>query len=140
MEGRLSYERGLIADPDGARRRLTLAGAASSDLPARLRLLWTAEIGESVESSAAIVDGTVYVGAQPGVLAAIDLQSGAIKWKYQASDAGLGESSPAVANGVVYVGDLAGATEYGKKLIGWGKRVFIRFRPQRSTTWDFREG
>ncbi len=39
-----------------------------------------------------------------------------------------------------YVGDLAGATEYGKKLIGWGKRVFIRFRPQRSTTWDFREG
>ncbi len=98
----------LAQDWPQFRGSLTLAGAASSDLPAKLRLLWTAEIGESVESSAAIVDGTVYVGAQPGVLAAIDLQSGAIKWKYQASDAGLGESSPAAANGVVYVGDLAG--------------------------------
>ena len=32
------------------------------------------------------------------------------------------------------------ATEYAKQLIGWGKRVYIRFTPARKTTWDFRQG
>ena len=32
------------------------------------------------------------------------------------------------------------ATEYAKQLIGWGKRVYIRFSPARKTTWDFRQG
>lgn len=36
-------------------------------------------------------------------------------------------------------GDAKAATEYGQRLIGWGKRVFVRFRPERSTTWDFRQ-
>lgn len=84
-----------------------LTGTAG-ELPSSLDLLWTAEVGESVESSAAIVDGTVYVGAQPGVLAAIDLASGKVKWTYKASDLGIGESSPAVGGGVAYVGDLDG--------------------------------
>ena len=39
-----------------------------------------------------------------------------------------------------YVGSLDDAKDYAKKLIGWGRRVYVRFRPQRSTTWDFREG
>ncbi|MPZ18132.1 MAG: PQQ-binding-like beta-propeller repeat protein [Luteitalea sp.] len=84
-----------------------LTGTAS-ELPPALELLWTTDVGESVESSAAIVDGTVYVGAQPGVLVALDLASGKVKWTYKASDLGLGESSPAVSRGVVYVGDLDG--------------------------------
>ncbi|MPY86885.1 MAG: PQQ-binding-like beta-propeller repeat protein [Luteitalea sp.] len=84
-----------------------LTGVAD-ELPPTIELLWTAEIGESVESSAAIVDGTVYVGAQPGVLAAVDLASGKVKWTYEASDLGVGESSPAVHDGVVYIGDLDG--------------------------------
>ena len=37
-----------------------------------------------------------------------------------------------------YRGDLDTAREYAKTLIGWGTRVFVRFRPQRKTTWDFR--
>jgi hypothetical protein len=37
-------------------------------------------------------------------------------------------------------GDVAAATDYGNQLIGWGKRVFVRFRPSRKTTWDFRQG
>ena len=37
-----------------------------------------------------------------------------------------------------YRGDLDTAREYAKVLIGWGTRVFVRFRPQRKTTWDFR--
>ncbi len=39
-----------------------------------------------------------------------------------------------------YVGDEEAATEYAQKLIGWGKRVYIRFRPERNVAWDFREG
>jgi hypothetical protein len=33
---------------------------------------------------------------------------------------------------------LDAAREYAQALIGWGTRVYIRFRPQRKTTWDFR--
>ena len=39
-----------------------------------------------------------------------------------------------------YVGGEEAAREYAKQLIGWGKRVYVRFRPERSTTWDFRGG
>ncbi|HEV8310800.1 MAG TPA: pyridoxamine 5'-phosphate oxidase family protein [Methylomirabilota bacterium] len=39
-----------------------------------------------------------------------------------------------------YVGSVEAATDYAKKLIGWGKRVYVRFRPERSITWDFRQG
>ena len=39
-----------------------------------------------------------------------------------------------------YVGTEEQATEYAKQLIGWGKRIYIRFTPARKTTWDFRQG
>jgi PPOX class probable F420-dependent enzyme len=39
-----------------------------------------------------------------------------------------------------YIGDAARATEYARELIGWGTRVYVRFRPERSITWDFRQG
>lgn len=39
-----------------------------------------------------------------------------------------------------YVGGDEQGTEYAKQLIGWGKRVYVRFRPERKTTWDFRQG
>ena len=39
-----------------------------------------------------------------------------------------------------YVGSEEQASAYAKQLIGWGKRVYIRFRPDRKTTWDFRQG
>jgi len=39
-----------------------------------------------------------------------------------------------------YVGSEEAATQYAKQLVGWGKRVYVRFRPDRSTTWDFRGG
>lgn len=37
-----------------------------------------------------------------------------------------------------YRGSVDEAREYGKVLIGWGTRVYVRFRAQRKTTWDFR--
>ena len=39
-----------------------LTGVAPSALPATLKVLWTYEAGDSIESSAAIADGAVYVG------------------------------------------------------------------------------
>ena len=86
-----------------------LTGVSSSTVPENPRLLWSFEAGESIDSSAAIVDGTVYVGTYTGELVALDLETGDLKWRYQASERmGIGESSPAVGHGMVFVGDLAG--------------------------------
>ena len=84
-----------------------LTGVSLSAVPASLKLLWTYEAGDSIESSAAIVGGTVFVGSQKGELVALNLENGAVYWKY-AAGAPIGESSPAYSGGVVYVGDLAG--------------------------------
>lgn len=84
-----------------------LTGVAPSELSLPLKLLWTYEAGEAIDSSAAIVDGTVFVGSASGELIALDLQNGALRWKYQTGSQ-IGDSSPAVANGAVYIGDLAG--------------------------------
>ena len=85
-----------------------LLGTAETTLPSTLKLLWTYDAGDAIESSAAIVDGVVYVGSQTGELHAVNLSDGSSKWKYKASADGIGESSPAVAGGLVYVGDLSG--------------------------------
>ena len=84
-----------------------MTGVATGSVPANLRLLWTYDAGESIESSAAIAGGTVYVGSQSKDLLAIDLETGKLRWKYRATDS-IGESSPALYEGIVYVGDLAG--------------------------------
>jgi len=98
-----------------------LTGVAPTAPPASLSLRWTYEAGESIESSAAIVDGTVYVGSSKGELLAIDLDTGKLRWKYATGDGGfIGESSPAVGIDAVYVGDLAGVvhavSREGRKL------------------------
>jgi len=82
-------------------------GVSVSGVPRDLRVVWTYEAGESIESSAAISNGVVYVGSQSGELAALNLSNGSVRWKYKATGP-IGESSPCVANGVVYIGDLNG--------------------------------
>jgi len=99
-----------------------LSGVAAVPPPATLSVKWTYEAGESVESSAAIADGAVYVGSTKGELLALDLDTGKLRWKYSTGPNGfIGESSPAVYDGAVFVGDLAGtvhavAVADGKKL------------------------
>jgi glucose dehydrogenase len=85
-----------------------LSGVSDAKLPEKLKVLWTYEAGDAIESSAAIVDGVVYVGSQTGELHAVNLADGKVRWKYKASADGIGESSPAVAGGLVYIGDLSG--------------------------------
>jgi eukaryotic-like serine/threonine-protein kinase len=84
-----------------------LTGVSQSNVPASLKQLWTYEAGDSIESSAAIVGGTVFVGSQKGELVALSLENGSVYWKFN-TGAPIGESSPAYGNGVVYIGDLNG--------------------------------
>jgi len=84
-----------------------LAGVSSTALPATLKLLWTYDAGDVIDSSAAIVDGVVYVGGGNGDLLALDLASGKLRWKYTTGNL-IGESSPAVGTDAVYIGDLGG--------------------------------
>ena len=86
-----------------------LSGISSSSISDNPQLLWSYEASESIDSSAAIANGTVFFGTYSGELVALNLEDGAVKWTYQASDRmGIGESSPAVGNNLVFIGDLAG--------------------------------
>jgi len=38
-----------------------------------------------------------------------------------------------------YVGSPEGAMDYAKTLVSYGTRVYIRFRPRRSVSYDFRQ-
>jgi eukaryotic-like serine/threonine-protein kinase len=110
-----------------------LTGVSLSNVPASLKQLWTWEAGDSIESSAAIVGETVYVGTQKGELVALNLQNGSVYWKYKI-DAPIGESSPAFSNGVVYIGDLSGwfhavNAQDGKKLWAFKAGTEIKSSP-----------
>ncbi len=82
-------------------------GVAHSPLAADLSLKWTYETGSSVESTAAIVDDTVYVGTMTGALVAIDLATGSFKWKFTTGGNAI-SAAPLVHGSTVYVGDQGG--------------------------------
>lgn len=89
------------------RGNYNLTGVSASTVNPNLKMLWSLNAGEIIESSAALSDSTAYVGTGSSELIAVDLLSGKLKWKYKTKE-GVGESSPAVASGLVFVGDLAG--------------------------------
>ena len=80
-----------------------LTGVTDSELPDNPQLLWTFQAGDMIESTAAVVNGTVYVGALDGMLYAIDAETGEKKWTYQTNSSI--KASPAIHGGVVYFGD-----------------------------------
>jgi outer membrane protein assembly factor BamB len=83
--------------------------SALAGMSPTLKPLWTFEAGAAIDSSAAVVGGTVFVGSHTGELVALSLENGAVYWKYRASGE-IGESSP-FYNGqesLVYIGDLSG--------------------------------
>ena len=88
----------------------TRTGRSTAEIPDELKLLWSFEAGFSIDSSAAIVNGIVYMTALPGLIAALDLEDGSVVWTrdFGEEDDLFGESSPTVFDGVVYVGDLLG--------------------------------
>ena len=85
-------------------------GRSAAEIPDALTLLWSFEAGFSIDSSVAIVDDVVYMTALPGLVAALALDDGAVRWKrdFGEEEDRFGESSPTVVDGTVYVGDLLG--------------------------------
>jgi outer membrane protein assembly factor BamB len=82
------------------------SGAARGDLPRQLVPRWTFRAEEGFESTAAIHGGVAYVGSLDGRLYAVDLETGALRFRYQAG--GEIKSSPTVHDGTVYFGDEGG--------------------------------
>lgn len=91
------------ADWPSFRGNVHLTGVSAGRLPEALRLRWTFRAPEAITSTAAIVDGVVYVGCDDGVLYALSLADGAVRWKYATPNAV--RSSPTVHRGVVYFGN-----------------------------------
>lgn len=83
-----------------------LAGVARGKLPDELHVRWKHETPDAISSTAAIVDGLVYIGSDGGKLYALELASGRPRWTYELADAI--ESSPTVVGGLVIFGDGAG--------------------------------
>ena len=100
-----------------------LHGVSASPAPAALKVLWTFDAGEVVDSSAAIADGVVYVGGGDGDLFAIDLASGKQRWKYTTGNI-IGESSAAVGADAVYIGDLGGVLHAVNRADGKARWTF----------------
>ena len=113
-EGRVAPPGGMAATDRGHaadgwpmfRGDVHLTGVAAASLPDELDLLWTFQAGTGIESTAAIADGTVFVGSMDGDLHAIDLATGTSRWTYKAADSI--KSSPSVARGSVFFGDERG--------------------------------
>jgi outer membrane protein assembly factor BamB/formylglycine-generating enzyme required for sulfatase activity len=61
---------------------------------------WTYDMGDAVKASPVVVDGTVYIGAENGRFAALDLATGQPRWTYEAGSGIL--SSAAVVGGRVF--------------------------------------
>jgi outer membrane protein assembly factor BamB len=87
------------------RGNLLETGIAAAALPDDLVIRWMFQIKDSIEGTAAIDNGTVYVGAMDEHLYALDLATGKEKWRYKAAPI---KVSPAVRDRAVYVGDLDG--------------------------------
>jgi len=84
-----------------------LTGISSAELPKPLKLRWSFQAEDSIESSAAIADDTIFVASMDASLYAIELSTGKLRWRY--STAGpVQESSPCIRGDAVYVGDLNG--------------------------------
>ena len=84
-----------------------LTGVSNARFPADIKLLWTFEAGDAIESTTAIYNGVVYAGSLDGYLYAVNLETGRIEWTYQALDEI--KSSPSVYGNTIYFGDEQGA-------------------------------
>ncbi len=92
-----------------ARTGVATSPALSADRLDRLEIKWsraTRPSEEGVNSSAAVVNGVIYVGSDDGRLYALGANAGLILWSRQTG--GPVRSSPAVAGGAVFVGSDSG--------------------------------
>ncbi len=83
-------------------------GVAGGELPLDIEPVWTFEIPDGTESTAAIAGDKVFLPGLEGKLYALSLADGKLLWTYDADEEEI-KSSPLVHDGTVYFGD-----EYGR--------------------------
>ena len=83
-----------------------LTGSTDRELGTKLELLWTYSTGEYLKSSVVAKKGVAYVGSDDGLLHAIDLQTGKMKWVFKTEMAI--EAPPLLHNSRVFVGSTDG--------------------------------
>ena len=81
------------------------SGTTDDSLPEKLEILWKITFKEDIESTAAIVGKTVFIGCFDQHLYALDLATGKEKWKFKM---GAIKAPISVSDGAVYVGDDEG--------------------------------
>jgi outer membrane protein assembly factor BamB len=85
------------------------SGVSHGSVPESPEVLWTFAVeGGAFESTAAIVDGVVYVGDLDGTFYAFQLADGRNLWKFKTEDQAGFTASAAVQDGQVYIGDMDG--------------------------------
>ena len=83
-----------------------LKGNSGQKIGTSLKLDWVFDAGDFLKSSVVVTGGIAYVGADTGILHALDVETGKEKWQYKT---GLGiEAPPLVHEGMVYVGSTDG--------------------------------
>ena len=107
-------------------------GVAAMPLARELELQWAfrmapgeapaANVDVGIESTAAIADGSAYVGGLDSQLYAIALGDGKLKWKY--ATAAPVTASPAVSGGAVFFGDESGLFHAVDAATGKGRWTF----------------
>ena len=80
-------------------------GVAAEKLPDTLEIRWQTKLKRGIGSTAAIVDGVVYIGCYDEHLYAFDLKTGEQKWAFKG---GSFKAAPSVDKGAVYIGDEDG--------------------------------
>ncbi|MFW6156324.1 MAG: PQQ-binding-like beta-propeller repeat protein, partial [Armatimonadota bacterium] len=81
-------------------------GIAEGQQSGGVEAVWIAEIGGSVDSSPAVVGGTVFVGNSLGEMHALSAEDGSPLWSFETGGAVV--SSPAVADEIVVFGSADG--------------------------------
>jgi len=83
------------------------SGVARTTLPANPELLWQFKVKDGgFESTAAIVDGVVYIADLDGVVYALRLADGSKLWSRKVAFSF--NASPSVRDGRIYIGDIDG--------------------------------
>jgi outer membrane protein assembly factor BamB len=96
---------GVAADWPLFRGDAAMTGVAAVKLPDQIVQRWQFKTGDQIEGAPAIVGGVVYVGSYDEHLYALELATGAQKWK---TKLGPIKAAPAVKGDAVYVGDADG--------------------------------
>ena len=80
----------------------SLTGVSSAKIGDSLKMRWRFKTGDSVKSSAAIVDGRVYIGSDDGKVYCLELANGNKVWEFNVGKPI--ESSPCVVKDSVFFG------------------------------------